>query len=82
MSDELPDELPRGAGNGDRAYYRRRIDELMDGRLKSIEHAVNSLDIRSDAVDAKLNRIFGALAIIVVLVNLLAPVLIRWATGT
>lgn len=81
MTDELPPELPRGADNGDRAYYRRRIDELMDGRLRGIESAIHSLDQRADAVDGKLNRIFGALAVIVILVNIIAPALVRWLTG-
>lgn len=81
MADELPPALPQGADNGDRAYYRRRIDELMDGRLRNIETAINSLDVRADAADGKLNRIFGALAVLVVLVNLIAPVIFHWIVG-
>jgi len=82
VSEDLPDELPRGAGNGERAYYRRRIDELMDGRLRNIEAAINSLDARSDTLDRRLNLIFGGLAVVTVIANLVGPALVRWVTGT
>jgi hypothetical protein len=81
VSDELPAELPAGAHNGDRAYYRRRIDELMDGRLRNIETAINSLDARADGLDRRLNYFFGGLAVIVVVAQLVGPAIVRAVIG-
>lgn len=77
----LPPQPPHGATNGQADYYRRRIDELVDGRLIRIEDAVRSLDSRADTIDKRLNHIFGGLALIVVIANLLAPTIIEWVSG-
>jgi hypothetical protein len=78
----LPPLPPPTAGNGDIAYYRRRIDELVDVRLRSIEDAIRSLDARTDTIDRRLTLIFGGLAVISVIANLLGPALIEAFLGT
>jgi hypothetical protein len=79
--DRLPAQLPPGSANGDAAYYRRRIDELVDRRLIGIEDSMRNLDDRADKHDQKLNWIFGGLAVVSVVANLLAPTVIRWLSG-
>lgn len=81
VSDEhLPPRMPPGTTNGEAAYYRRRIDELVDRRLIGIEDAVRSLDSRADTIDKRLNWIFGGLAVVSILANLLGPTILEWLT--
>lgn len=90
QSEQLPAALrPGTASNGDRDYYRRRIDELLDAQVRGLASGIEGLvqahrvlDDRVDAIDGKLSKIFGGLAVIVLLVNLIAPVVVRWFTGS
>lgn len=82
MTDErLPPPPPPTASNGEAGYYRRRIDELVDRRLEGIEEAIGEL--RSDQVrlGGRLNYLFGALAVISVLANLVGPAIFEAITG-
>lgn len=77
----LPPPMAPGTSNGERDYYRRRIDQLVDVRLKGIEDAVRSLDDRADTIDKRLNLIFGGLTVVSILGNLFGPAIVKWLTG-
>jgi hypothetical protein len=77
----LPPQPAPTASYGERDYYRRRVDELLDDRIRGIAHTVNTLDGRVDGIDSKLSRVFGGLAVIVFLATIIGPVIVRWLTG-
>ena len=60
----LPPAPPPDAPYGDRDYYRRRIDELVDRRLGDIDGAIRMLDTRTDRIENRLNYIFGGLVVV------------------
>lgn len=80
-SDQLPNSPP-DRGNGDRSYYRRRIDELVDRRLQRIEDAIRSLDARTDILDHRLAWFAGALAVLIFLAQLIGPAIVHLITGS
>jgi hypothetical protein len=55
-------------------YARRRIDQLTDERLRAIESTQQVNGEKLDKLEARLNYLFGALAVLSVLMNLIAPV--------
>lgn len=81
MGSELPPPLPGNAPNGAEHYYRRRIDELVDRRLATIEEQVNTLDSRLDRLDRRLSYLFGALALLSFLGSVAGPALIHALFG-
>jgi hypothetical protein len=65
------DQLPPPAQD---PYYRSRTDQLMDHRLTAIERGLRDLDRRADALDRRLNLVFGALAVVMFAANIIGPV--------
>lgn len=68
----------------DPLYARRRIDALTDRRLDGIESEqrdtnakLDHLDGKVDGLAGRLNLIAGGLAVLSVIVNIIAPILIR-----
>lgn len=61
-------------------YYRRRLDELIDDRLKAITEAQRETSRKVDRLEARLNWIAGGLAILSVLANFLGPIIIERLT--
>jgi hypothetical protein len=85
-ADDMPDPgLPQQpaptASYGERDYYRRRIDELMDERVQNLVTAVGDLGHRVDIIDSKLGRVFGGLAVIVVLASIFGPPIVKALFG-
>ena len=69
-------------------YERRRIDQLTDQRLSSIEQRqsdngkkLDALDDKVDKLSARLSYLFGAIAVLSVLVNFLAPIILNAITS-
>ena len=77
----LPPQPAPSASYSERDYYRRRIDELLDERIRGLLGAVGTLDKRVDAIDGKLARIFGGLAVIMVLAGIFGPTIARIVFG-
>ena len=61
-------------------YYRRRIDELIDGRLKAIEHEQGIQGEALDRIEGRINVLFGALGLLTLVVNIVGPWLGRLLT--
>lgn len=73
---------------GDPVYDRRRIDELMDGRVASIgrevgevKSDVRDLDAKVDALSARVTWLFGGLAVVAVIVSILGPIIASRVVG-
>jgi hypothetical protein len=65
-------------GNG---YARRRIDELIDGRLERIERTQDSTNTKIDRLEARINLIAGALAVLSIAINIVAPFVVHALSG-
>ena len=72
----------------DPLYARRRIDELTDRRLLSIEERqrdngtkLDALDAKVDTLSARLTFLAGGLAVLSVIVNFIAPIIVHVLTN-
>ena len=54
-------------------YYRRRIDTLIDGRLKAIELEQSIQGQALDRIEGRINVLFGALGLLTFVVNIIGP---------
>jgi hypothetical protein len=58
-----------------RLYTRRRIDQLTDRRLVDIETDVGNVNTRLTRLESRINYLFGGLAVLVAVLNLISPFL-------
>uniref|UniRef100_A0A6M3LPY4 Uncharacterized protein n=1 Tax=viral metagenome TaxID=1070528 RepID=A0A6M3LPY4_9ZZZZ len=58
-------------------YYKRRIDGLIDNRLTSIEHQQELQQKTLTRLESRINYLFGAIGVLIVIVNLLAPIVTK-----
>lgn len=58
-------------------YYKRRIDDLIDDRLTSIEHQQELQQKTLTRLESRINYLFGAIGVLIVVVNLLAPIVTK-----
>jgi len=59
-------------------YARRRIDQLTDERLRAIEKSAAENGDKLDRLEARLNYLFGGLAVLSVGMNLIAPIIVAF----
>ena len=62
----------------DAFYARRRIDQLTDERLRAIEGNQRENGEKLDRLEARLNYLFGGLAVLSVGMNLIAPIIVAF----
>ncbi len=54
------------------------IHEATERSINRLTNLAEKLDARQDRVERQIARLLGALGVLVVVVNLLAPVVLRW----
>ena len=72
----------------DQSYERRRIGQLTDQRLTGIEarqgengRKLDDLDAKVDGLNTRLSYLAGGLAVLSIIVNFLAPVILSAITN-
>lgn len=68
---------PQPGGNGSLEFWRERAVELEDDRVKGIWHEIRSLKDTVRSLERKFNMAIGALGVLVVVMDFIAPLVIE-----
>lgn len=66
----------------DAAYFRRRFDNVMDIRVSRLEHDIQELDRKLDALSVRVAVIAAIISLVTLVANIIGPVIaIRLLNG-